>query len=245
MKFFRLLMPLVALLLLVSSATAQSRQLDALADRLVEQASQMAEQSYRDFTDRTRNTRADVEALYQDEQVKSSAALFSRMARDRRPRTQLQNASAVLSDLARSADRYNRQRALMNDIRRTISDIQRELNFGGGIGTGTGGGIGSGSMSGTMRWRGTIDDVSQLRIRDDSVQVVAIGGQEYSDGTYNFTSPMPSRGRGGVVVRLNKIRGRGDVRIVQQPSRSNDYTTIVEVRDMDRGASDYEFELSW
>ncbi|MBC7908913.1 MAG: hypothetical protein H7Y30_00325 [Pyrinomonadaceae bacterium] len=240
MKFLRLLMPLAALLLLVSSATAQSRQLDALADRLVEQASQMAEQSYMDFTDRSRNTRADVEALYQDEQVKSSAELFSRMVRDRRPRTQLQNASAVLSDLARSADRYNRQRPLMTDIRRTIADIQRDLNFGGGIGPGTGGGI----SSGTMRWRGTIDDVSQLRIRDNSVEVIAIGGQEYSDGAYNFTSPMPSRGR-GVAVRLNKIRGRGDVRIIQQPSRANDYTTIVEVRDMDRGPSDYEFEISW
>jgi hypothetical protein len=221
---------------------AQSRRVDELADRLVEQASQLAEQSYRDFTDRARNTRADVESLYQDEQVKSSAELFRRMVRDRRPRTQLQNASLVLSDLARSADRYGRQRGLVNDIQRTISDIQRDLNFGGG-------GSGSGTVptfpstgSGSMRWRGTVDDVAQIRVQDSSVEVRALSGSEYSDGTYNFTSPLPNR---RVTVSVNKLRGRGDVRIIQQPSRNNDYTAVIEVRDTNRGPSDYEFEISW
>jgi hypothetical protein len=46
-------------------------------------------------------------------------------------------------------------------------------------------------------------------------------------------------------VRLNKIRGRGDARIIQQPTRDNDFTTIVEIRDTNRGPSEYEFELSW
>jgi hypothetical protein len=203
----------------------------------------MAEQSYRDFSDRSRNSRADVEALYQDEQVKSSAALFRRMVRDRRPRTQLQNATLVLSDLVRSADRFGRQRGLMTDIQQTMSDIQRTLNFGGpGTGGGIGGGIGGGATSGTMRWRGTVDDTAQIHIQESNVEVRAISGTPYSDGTYNFTSPMPFR---RVTVRLNKIMGRGDMRIVQQPTRENNFTTVVEIRDTNRGPSDYEFELSW
>lgn len=240
MRSLRMLMSLAALLLFVTSVSAQSRQVEDLADRLANQASQLAEQSYSDFTGRSRNARADVEALYQDEQVKSSAELFRRMVRDRRPRTQLQNASLVLSDLARSADRYNRQRNLMDDIQRTISDIQRELNFGGGTGIGIG--IGSGASSGTMRWSGTVDDVTYLNIQGGSVEARAASGTPYSDGSYNFTSPLPSR---RVTVRLNKIRGRGEMRIYQQPARNNDFTTIIEIRDTNRGPSDYEFELSW
>jgi hypothetical protein len=245
MRFFRLSMLAVMLFVCLPVVMGQARRVEDEADRLAQQTQDFATRSYSDFTSRERNARAAVDAMYQDQQLNAAAELFQRMVRDRRPRAELQEATAALSDMSRRVDRFNRQRALVIDIQRTISDIQRQLNFGGGTGTGTGSGIGVGSMSGTMRWRGTIDDVSQLRIRDDSVQVVAIGGQEYSDGTYNFTSPMPSRGRGGVVVRLTKIRGRGDVRIIQQPSRANDYTTIVEVRDTDRGPSDYEFELNW
>jgi hypothetical protein len=241
MKFLKIVLPMGMVLLFVSSAMGQSRRLDDLADRLAEQTNQFAEQSYGDFTDRSRNTRTDVEALFQDEQVKSSAALFRRMVRDRRPRTQLQNASLVLSDMVRAADRYGRQRSLMNDIQRTVADIQRELNFGGGIG----GGIGSEPVetsSGTMRWRGTVDDITQIHVQESNAEARAVSGTPNSDGTFNFSSPLPFR---RTVVRLNKIRGRGEIRIIQQPSRSNDFTAVVEIRDPNRGPSDYEFELSW
>jgi len=246
MRYLRLLMPVIALLFSLPSVMAQGRRLDDLADRLVVQTTEMAEQSYRDFSDRSRNSRADVEALYQDEQIKSSAALFLRMVRDRRPRTQLQNASVVLSDLARSADRFGRQRNLMSDIQQTITDIQRSLNFGPCIGIGIGGGgpvvIQGGPTSGTMRWRGTVDDIAQIRVQESSVDVSAVSGTPYSDGTYNFTSPLPYR---RVTVNLIKLSGRGDMRIIQQPSRDNDYTAVIEIRDTNRGPGSYEFELSW
>lgn len=238
MRYFRLLLPVIALFLFVPSMMGQSRRLDDLADRLVVQTTQMAEESYRDFSDRSRNSRADVEALFQDEQIKSSAALFRRMVGDRRSKPQLQNATVVLSDLARSADRFGRQRGLISDIQQTISDIQRNLNFGGGsIGIGQGG-----ASSGTMRWRGTIDDIAQIRVQDGNVEVNAVSGNPYNNGAYNFTSPLPYR---RVTVRLNKISGRGDVRIIQQPSRENDFTTVIEIRDTNRGPNDYEFEISW
>lgn len=239
MRYLRFLLPVIVLCFFAVSVSAQSRRLEDLADRLVSQTAEMSEQSYRDFSDRSRNSRADVEALYQDEQIRSSAALFRRMVRDRRPKTQLQNATVVLNDLARSADRFARQRRLMDDIQQTISDLQRSLNFGDGGPLGNSGG---GSLSGTMRWRGTIDDTAQVRVQESNVEVRAVSGSAYSDGTFNFSSPLPFR---RVTVRLNKISGRGDIRIIQQPSRENDYTAIVEIRDTNRGPSNYEFELSW
>jgi hypothetical protein len=240
-----------ALLLFTASAMAQSARVSDMADRLAEQASTLAEGSYRNFSSGGRNSRAEIDALFQDQQLSSSAELFRRMMRDRRPRTELQAATVALADMARSADRYNRQRSLVSDIQRAISDIQRDLNFGGGtgsgigIGTGNGGGIGPGNggyTSGTMHWRGTVDDVTQIKVQESNVEVSAISGSPYSDANYNFTSPMPYR---RLNVRLNKISGRGDVRIIQQPSRDNDFTTIIEVRDPNRGPSDYEFEISW
>jgi hypothetical protein len=48
-----------------------------------------------------------------------------------------------------------------------------------------------------------------------------------------------------VTVRLTQKRGRGEIFIEQQPSRENDFTAIIRIRDSKGGASDYEFELQW
>ncbi|MBV9211154.1 MAG: hypothetical protein JOZ52_11020 [Acidobacteria bacterium] len=234
-----------AILLFSAPLMAQSARLSDLADRLAEQSSDLANASYRDYTNNSRNSRAEVEAVFQDQQLGSSAELFRRMVRDRRSRSELQEATTMLSDLARRADRYNRQRSLVNDIQRTISDIQRDLNFGGGGGIPGGGGFPGGQggyTSGSMRWRGTVDDTTQIKVQESNVEVSAISGTPNSNNTYNFTSPLPYR---RVNVRLSKIRGRGDIRIIQQPSRDNDFTTVIEIRDPNRGPDDYEFEISW
>ncbi len=230
------------MLLFVPSMMAQgdfSRRTGDLADRLESQTRDLANRSYQAYNSSSRNGRAEAEALFQDQQLNASAALFQRLVRDRRSRSELQDATTVLSDEAKRADRVGRQRSLISDIHQTISDIQRNLNFGGG---GAIGGPGGGSSSGTMHWSGTVDDTAQIKVQSSSVEVLAISGNPYSDGSYNFSSPLPYR---RTTVRLNKIRGRGDMRIIQQPSRDNDYTVVVEVRDSNRGPSDYEFELSW
>lgn len=243
MKYFRLLMVLGAVLLFSAPLMAQSQRLSGLADRLNDQSRELADASYRNYTSSARNSRADIEGLFQDQQLSSSAELFRRMVSDRRPRAELQDATVTLSDMARRVDRYNRQRSLVSDIQRTISDIQRDLNFGGGLGGGIGGGVGQGGYtSGSMRWRGTVDDTTQIKVQESNVEVSAISGTPNSNNTFNFTSPLPYR---RVTVRLNKIRGRGDIRIVQQPSRDNDFTAVIEIRDPNRGPDDYEFELSW
>jgi hypothetical protein len=48
-----------------------------------------------------------------------------------------------------------------------------------------------------------------------------------------------------VSVSVVKRRGRGEIFVEQQPSRENDYTAVVRVRDSRGGASDYEFDLTW
>jgi hypothetical protein len=96
--------------------------------------------------------------------------------------------------------------------------------------------------SGRMTWRGRVDDDVRIRIRGGSADVETIGGTPYYDGQPNFFNSLPSR---RVTVRLTMKRGRGEIFIEQQPSRENDFTAVVRIRDSRGGASDYEFELQW
>ena len=48
-----------------------------------------------------------------------------------------------------------------------------------------------------------------------------------------------------MTIELDVSRGRGDVIVVQQPNRSNDFTAIVRVVDRRSGYGDYNFDLRW
>ena len=102
------------------------------------------------------------------------------------------------------------------------------------------------AQSGSMEWRGTVDDRVQVVIRGRSATVNTISGSSYNDDRSNFN------GGGGRWVNgsnyhasVNKQNGRGKVRIVQQPNRRNNYTTIVEVDDSKGGADRYRFRVTW
>ena len=93
-----------------------------------------------------------------------------------------------------------------------------------------------------MTWRGRVDDDVRIRIRGGSADVETIGGTPYYDAQPNFGNSLPNR---RVTVRLTEKRGRGEIFIEQQPSRENDFTAVVRIRDTKGGASDYAFTLEW
>jgi hypothetical protein len=158
---------------------------------------------------------------------------------DRRRNQELRDAFDLLSIHARSVERNNLQRNSWFNIQRLISDIAREVSYnpsdGGGQGPDTGRG-------GRMTWRGRVDDDVRIRIRGGTADVETIGGTPYDDGQPNFSNSLPPR---RVTVRLTTKRGRGEIFIEQQPSRENDFTAIVRIKDPRGGASEYEFELTW
>lgn len=95
---------------------------------------------------------------------------------------------------------------------------------------------------GRMTWSGRVDDVVELVIRDNSVREVNVAGQPVYNSRYRFDSRMPNRDFNADVRRL---RGRGEVEIVQQPSPGNRYSLVIRIRDRQRGADDYEIEVLW
>jgi hypothetical protein len=243
----RSLLMVVAILLFASPAFSQFGQSNTrlvdLADRLARDASDFADSSYSNFTNNSRALRNDIDAVMLAHQFAGAARIFYRMVVDRRRNQDLRDAFDSLQNLARSVERNNVQRTNWYNIQRSMTDISRELNYNSpGSGGGGGDQYPDGGRGGRMTWRGRVDDDVRIRIRGGSADVETIGGTPYSDGQPNFFNSLPSR---RVTVRLTAKRGRGEIFIEQQPSRENDFTAIVRIRDTKGGASDYEFELQW
>jgi hypothetical protein len=234
----------VAVLLLASPALSQFGQqnrLNELADRLSRDAQDFADSSYSNFVNNPRAFRNDIEAVMLAHQFAGASRIFYRMVVDRRRSQDLRDAFDMLQNLARSADRNNAQRGNWNNIQRLLSDISRELNSGGGGGSG-GDYPDTGNRSGRMTWRGRVDDDVRIKIRGGSADVETVGGSPYYDAQPNFSNSLPNR---RVTVRLTEKRGRGEIFIEQQPTRENDFTAVVRIKDSKGGASDYAFTLEW
>jgi len=228
----------------LSAQVTHAQNLEDLVQRLVRQTDILAQRSYDSFGSRRNPSRYDIEALYQARSLNASAELFQRMVRDRRSDSELRDSFAVLQDLFRNSGRYAFDRRYWSDVQRTSDDLARELNVrqrdpddGRPPRNDP-----DGRTSGRLRWRGKVDGDTQLLVRRSEVESRALSGLPASGITFNFTSPLPRR---AADVQLEKKKGRGDIEIVQQPSRNNDFTAVVEIRDKKGGADDYEFELIW
>src|ERR1044071_2660906 len=236
------LLVVVAVLLFASPAFSQfapQNRLNDLAVRVSRDAQDFADSSYSNFTNNQRALRNDIEAVMLAHQFAGASQIFYRMVVDRRRQQDLRDAFDMLQNLARSVDRNNVQRNNWYNIQRELNDISRELNSGGGGGNDY---PDSGNRSGRMSWRGRVDDDVRIRIRGGSADVETIGGSPYYDAQPNFSNSLPNR---RVTVRLTEKGGRGDIFIEQQPTRENDFTAVVRVKDPKGGASDYSFTLEW
>ena len=244
--FSRSLLVGVAILLFACPAFSQfgqsNNRLVDLADRLSRDASDFADSSYSNFTNNPRALRADIDTVMLAYQFSGAARIFYRMVVDRRRNQDLRDAFENLQNLARFGERNNLQRTNWYNIQRAMSDISRELNNNSPGGGGGGDQYPDTGRGGRMTWRGRVDDDVRIRIRGGTADVETIGGTAYYDGQPNFFNSLPSR---RVTVRLTMKRGRGEIFIEQQPSRENDFTAIVRIKDSKGGASDYEFELQW
>ena len=231
------------------SASAQdeerfsSRRLNDLVYNLKRQTVDLVDRTSEDLRRNQSNTRSDIETAFLAQQLDASVGLFDQMVRDNRRATELRDASAVLSDLARRAPSYGANSNLWRSAQNSISDINREL---GGYGGGNGGNQppqDNRPIIGRAYWRGTVDNVVRVTIQGKNLYSQTISGRDYGEGTYSFTAPLPSDNNSQIGV--DKKGGRGNVAIIQQPNRSNNYTAIIEIRDGDGGAREYNLEIYW
>lgn len=221
------------------SQFGQSNRLTDLTQRLSNAAEDLADANYSSYTNSNRNNRNEIEAVMLTQQFAGASRIFYRMTVDRRRNQELRDAFDVLSRLARAVEQNNLQRNSWFNIQRLLSDISREISGNQNPGPFP---PDTGERSGQMTWRGRVDDDVRIRIRGGSADVETLGGTPYYDSQPNFSNSLPYR---RVTVRLTNKRGRGEIFIEQQPSRENDFTAVIRIRDTRGGADNYAFTLEW
>ncbi|MGH7634974.1 MAG: hypothetical protein ACRENC_14660, partial [Gemmatimonadaceae bacterium] len=92
-----------------------------------------------------------------------------------------------------------------------------------------------------FEWTGRVDREVQISMRGNQISTRNIGGAAARERSRVFT-PLP-RQDGRVVAQLES--GRGNVDVIQQPSQSNGWTTVVRVRDTAGGAGTYRVAAYW
>ncbi|MCU0240742.1 MAG: hypothetical protein MUC29_14975 [Pyrinomonadaceae bacterium] len=244
-----LLFTLVSILAMSFSSFAQdnergysSSRLTNLSNQLKRQTVDLADRAYEDIRRGYNSSRSDIEAAFLAQQMDASAGLFQQLVRDNRRASELRDAASILSDLSRRSPNYGSNSYYWNDVKRSIEDINREIG-----GNNSGGGWGNNDNNydrkiDSVRWRGTVDNEVHLRVRNNNVETFLFAGQNYGNGTFNFTSAMPNR---NVNVYVNKKKGRGNVTVIQQPDRNNNYTAVIKILDSDGGAKEYDVEIYW
>ena len=98
------------------------------------------------------------------------------------------------------------------------------------------------SHDAVFRWRGKVDIACEIEISGRIHREKDEGGSGTHVSSATFTEALPFD---EVPVHLKKRKGRGNVELVQSPSRRNSYTAIVRIEDDKGGSSDYDFELRW
>jgi hypothetical protein len=101
---------------------------------------------------------------------------------------------------------------------------------------------GGSSYDSVFRWRGKVDIACEIEISGRIHREKDEGGSGTRVSSATFTDALP---RDEVPVSLEKRKGRGNLDLVQSPSRNNNYTAIVRIEDDKGGAGDYDFELRW
>ena len=94
----------------------------------------------------------------------------------------------------------------------------------------------------SLRWTGQIDGRVRVSFRGNQAYSQRLSGAEIYGEQVAFGSSMPRR---AMDVEVNKVRGRGDVTVVQRPSAQNNYTLVVEIDDRDSGSDVYDLQVNW
>jgi hypothetical protein len=96
--------------------------------------------------------------------------------------------------------------------------------------------------SGLIYWSGKVDDKISLVIRGNEISVSDISGTGFKENSKNIGLGLPRRAS---QVSVNKREGRGEILVMQQPNRQNDYTAIVQIVDSRVGMGNYKLDITW
>ena len=94
--------------------------------------------------------------------------------------------------------------------------------------------------TGKLTWRGHVEGDATVSCHASSCRTEVRGGMPVSHERVRFTRPLPES-----EVAVSLERDSQYIRVLEQPLRSNGYTTSVEISDECGGNRDCSFTLSW
>lgn len=93
-----------------------------------------------------------------------------------------------------------------------------------------------------FEWSGRVDGETRVFMRGNDVWTQDVSGRDNRRGRARVSRALPTRAG---QVRVQMLDGRGDVRVIQQPSSRNNYTAVVQLRDDGRRADRYRIAAYW
>ena len=88
-----------------------------------------------------------------------------------------------------------------------------------------------------------IDDEIEVTVRGDLVYLRTIRGRDGRDDGSECNEPLPNHPSADFNFEVKD--GRGETRLMAEPSRRTDFQAVVRIRDGDSGEGRYHFRLSW
>jgi hypothetical protein len=92
------------------------------------------------------------------------------------------------------------------------------------------------------RWAGYVDREVRIQLQGGNAYVQPMGNHEPSTGRGQTLGGLPHQDG---VIRVERIEGRGQVDVIEQPNASNGYTATLRVRDPNSGAAPYRIVAYW
>ncbi len=94
-----------------------------------------------------------------------------------------------------------------------------------------------------MFWTGTVDGRVRVTVQGGASFSEVLEGAPIGGEHAEMLRPLPARS--DLAPKIQKLRGRGRVSIVESPSEKNNYRLVFEIDDSEPGADAYQVELDW
>ena len=91
-------------------------------------------------------------------------------------------------------------------------------------------------------WQGDVDGVAVLHLRGKKLDAQIQQGGPVESQQFHFSDALPDVRQ---QVRVEVLKGRGYVHVIDQPSVDNQYTLAVEIEDQQPGSAFYSIALYW
>jgi len=92
------------------------------------------------------------------------------------------------------------------------------------------------------RWQGLVDKEVRIQLSNNRAYVQPVGNREVRNNNGQFLAGMPQQDG---ILRVQRIEGRGDIDVIQQPTAANGYSATLRVRDPSSGAANYRIVAVW